>query len=96
MKTTTNVTNSKRKMIARAKKVLAGKALITFRKKDGSVRVMLGTNNLKLIPKVNHPKGGKSPNGVIVAYDLKKLAWRSFIPQTVISVLNVKEENVEL
>ena len=98
VKTTTKktTTKTKAKMISKARKVLKGQALITFRKKDGTVRVLLGTTDLAKIPANDHPKGGRAPNGTIVAYDLKKMAWRSFIPKTVISVTNVSKDQVEL
>lgn len=59
----------------------AGKAVVTFTKKDGTSRVMTCTTNSALIPATDTPAGtstrAQNPN-VIPVYDLETGAWRSF------------------
>jgi len=54
--------------------------LVTFTKKDGSVRVMKCTTNLGLIPKESHPKGTEKAKNLDVfnCWDLEAGSWRSF------------------
>lgn len=55
--------------------------VVTFTKKDGSIRNMLCTRNFSVIPKESHPKGDTTRNvseSVVTAWDLEKNAWRSF------------------
>lgn len=62
---------------------------VTFRKKDGTERVMLCTRNLAAIPKDKHPKGNSkktAPTHLIVAFDLEKGEWRSFGEESVLAV----------
>jgi len=61
---------------------------VTFKKKDGTERVMHCTRNLEAIPEDKHPKGsGKTKAAhLIVAFDLEKGEWRSFGEESVLSV----------
>jgi len=61
----------------------------TYYKKDGSLREAVGTRN----PEVAREKHGEeipAPKGTAINenayYDLDKHAWRSFIPQNVVSI----------
>lgn len=67
---------------------LGGVALVIFRKKDGTLREMVCTTNLDLVPLGQQPKGtrGAGPPGLIKAYDLNKNEWRSFYDTSVISL----------
>lgn len=70
---------------------------VTFNKisADGEVgkgrrRVMNCTLNPSLIPKSEHPRipdAASMAAGVVVAWDLDKQDWRSFIPKTVETVV---------
>lgn len=63
--------------------------IITFVKKDGTVRSLRGTRNLDLIPKKYHPKGNKPEHlQLVTVFDLDAKGWRSFYPQSVLSVEN--------
>jgi len=61
-----------------------GPVTVTFKKKDGSTRVMECTLDPKLLPEVTvtesaEPKRTKAPNDSVMAvYDLEAKAWRSF------------------
>jgi hypothetical protein len=51
---------------------------VVFIKKDGSERTLIGTTNLKNIPKVDHPHTNRTPaRGVQRIYDLEIGEWRS-------------------
>jgi len=61
----------------------------TYYKKDGSLREAVGTRN----PEVAREKHGEeipAPKGTAINenayYDLDKHAWRSFIPENVVSI----------
>jgi hypothetical protein len=74
-----------RKSITR--KLNVNQFIITFTKQDGTVRVLRGTRNLDLIPKKYHPKGNKPDHLTLVTvFDLDAKGWRSFYPQSVLSV----------
>jgi hypothetical protein len=73
------------------KKMLAESAVpvqISFTKKDGTLRNMVGTTNLKLIPESDHPKNNKCEKTESETsqrvYDLENNGWRSFIISNVI------------
>jgi hypothetical protein len=56
-------------------------AIVTFTKKDGTVRDMVCTRKIDRIPVDAQPKGGTQRQEnleVVTAYDLEKAAWRSF------------------
>ena len=66
------------------------KAVVTFTKKDGTVRDMLCTRNFDTIPVEAQPKGGTQRQEnleVVTAYDLEKSAWRSFRIDAVTNVV---------
>lgn len=70
-------------------KVALAKGVVkfAFRKKDGSVREAEGTTNLNTIPVEKHPKEGKASSPkVITFFDTLKQEWRSFKPETIISI----------
>lgn len=54
--------------------------IVKFLKKDGTIRVMRCTTNLKNIPEEKHPKGTGTPssNTVKKVFDMDKMEWRSF------------------
>lgn len=62
--------------------------VVTFKKKDGTIRKMKCTRNPNLIPEEQHPKDGISveESTTIRAFDLEKGEWRSFIIENVMSV----------
>jgi len=63
----------------------AGPCRVTFRKKDGTIRVM----NCSREDEAIEAAGGAGTNGsspsVITVVDLDKNAWRCFKPETVLS-----------
>lgn len=62
---------------------------ISFIKKDGSTRTLLGTRDLSIIKEVGSehlPKGTGKPNSSVPIFDLKEKSWRSFNPGTLISM----------
>lgn len=60
---------------------------VVFTKKDGSVRTMICTRNMGLIPAAHHPKGeGKVNDAVVPVFDLEAQGWRSFQVESVISI----------
>jgi len=72
----------------------SGKTIdVEFSKKDGTIRRMICTRDMKQIPEEKHPKGtGKERNSeVIVAFDLEKGEWRSFLRESV-RVVRVVED----
>jgi hypothetical protein len=72
--------------------------VFTFKKKDGSERVMRGTTNLDLIPASKHPKSvtegaegtRKVNDSVIAVFDLDADEWRSFIIDNLVEFDGVK------
>jgi hypothetical protein len=59
---------------------------VTFRKKDGTVRVLRGTTDLARIPVEHHPTGtgtGPTKGDLIRVYDLDAGGWRSLYGSTV-------------
>jgi len=53
-------------------------AIIEFEKKNGDLRVMNATINLKKIPKDKRPKKEmKKPEYILTVFDLDKKDWRS-------------------
>lgn len=70
-----------------------GKVKVTFKKVDGTDRVMLCTTMPELLPKQEttpegeEPKKERKPNPEVqVAFDLEKNEWRSFRYDRIISV----------
>lgn len=62
-----------------------GTALVTFKKADGTIRVMECTLADYLLPEVKGT-GRPTPDHLVLVYDLEKDAWRSFKRESVISV----------
>ena len=62
-----------------------GTALVTFKKADGTIRVMECTLADYLLPEVKGT-GRPTPAHLVLVYDLEKYAWRSFKRESVISV----------
>ena len=52
---------------------------VVFTKTDGTSRTLIGTTNLDVIPKVDHPRnlGRAASQGVQRLYDLEIGEWRS-------------------
>lgn len=66
---------------------LSSIAIITFTKRDNSVRIMRCTNNLSLIPTSQHPTHTVPHNSEVYrVYDLDIREWRSFRKSSVIKV----------
>lgn len=70
-----------------------GVAIVTFEKKDGSIRELRGTLRNDLLPPVPEPVEGaalkkekKLSEEVVNAFDLEKQEWRSFRVDSIISV----------
>lgn len=63
----------------------SGTALITFKKADGSIRVMECTLADYLLPEVKGT-GRPTPDHLVLVYDLENDGWRSFKRESVISV----------
>ena len=56
--------------------------VITFTKKDGTVRKMKCTRSAKLIPEDQQPKhSDDKTTGAIPVFDLESQGWRSFLPE---------------
>jgi hypothetical protein len=63
----------------------AKEAVVKFKKKDGTIRVMVCTLDFTQIPKKQHPKSVNikkivnlmRKNGIIHCFDLEKQEWRS-------------------
>lgn len=61
--------------------------VVTFKKKDGTIRKMKCTRNPSLIPEEHHPKNEtKDAENTIRVFDLEKQEWRSFIVENVMGV----------
>lgn len=63
---------------------------VTFTKKDGSIRILVGTQNMSLIPNEFHPKKVESEDEVkkekltTAIFDVDLQMWRSFTNSSVI------------
>lgn len=66
------------------------KMKVVFTKKDGTIRTMICTTNMNIIPSEKHPTGNGIQNetnqNIKKVYDLEKNDWRSFRIDSVISV----------
>lgn len=61
--------------------------VITFQKKDGSIRKMHCTRNMNRIPLEQHPKNESVESGTSIrVFDLEKAEWRSFVVENVLSI----------
>jgi hypothetical protein len=59
-------------------KLTEGMTQFAFRKRDGSLRLALGTTNLDLVPIQWHPKGtGKTSDASVRYFDIQRQQWRS-------------------
>lgn len=68
-------------------RLLKGRARVVFMKKDGSVREMICTTNLSLVPAELHPRGtGKYNIDIQRVFDLELNEWRSFYKSYLMSV----------
>ena len=61
---------------------------ITFRKKDGTERILKGTTKLDIIPSENHPIGTNKhlSEEVCRCFDTEINEWRSFRWDSIISI----------
>ena len=60
---------------------------ITFKKKDGTLRVMICTRDLSLIPVDKHPKGtGKVNYESLPVFELESNCWKSFRVDSLINI----------
>lgn len=58
-----------------------------YRKKDGKIRLAIGTTNLKDIPENLHPSGKiESSDESVRYYDICSEGWRSFKPENLLWV----------
>lgn len=60
--------------------------VVTFKKKDGTIREMKCTRNPDLIPSDQLPKNEVESSSAIRVFDLDKNEWRSFIVENVMSI----------
>jgi hypothetical protein len=61
--------------------------VVTFKKKDGTIRKMHCTRNPTLIPEDQHPKNESTESSTSIrVFDIEKQEWRSFIIENVMSV----------
>jgi hypothetical protein len=61
--------------------------MVTFTKKDGTIRSMKCTRNLQLIPSEFHPKTDrKPPEDSLPVFDLEKQGWRSFRYDSILKI----------
>jgi hypothetical protein len=68
-------------------RLLKGRARVVFMKKDGSVREIVCTTNLSLVPTELHPRGtGKYNIDIQRVFDLELNEWRSFYKSYLMSV----------
>ena len=68
-----------------------GEVAITFTKKDGTTRVLRGTLNPELLPKIEIKEEAikterKKSDTSLAVYDLEAKAWRSFTYKSVTNV----------
>lgn len=64
--------------------------LVKFIKKDGSLRSMLCTTKLQLVPEKYHPKGEKPPNPEIKnVWSVNDAGWKRFRYDSLVSVPEV-------
>ena len=76
-------------------KLQQGKCEVFFKKKNGAVRQMICTLNPTLAPFIQEKRISEAPQqqtNVIAVWDLEKLAWRSFLPETVL-VFNERDDS---
>ncbi len=70
--------------------LLVGEVSVTFRKKDGSERVMKCTKSFDIIPEEFQPKksgeSAASNTDLITVWDTEKTGWRSFDWKSVIHI----------
>ncbi len=64
-------------------------AVITFTKKDGTVRELFGTLDAGVLPERNAPSTRESNKEVFTIWDLDAEGWRSFRIDSVISVATI-------
>ena len=66
-----------------------GPCKVTFRKKNGETRVLVGTTNMSDIDEEFHPTGAGTtpPAGMIRVFDLDKQGWRSFYADTIMETV---------
>lgn len=67
---------------------------VTFTKKDGTERVLIGTRNPDRIPAELHPKGTETEKkgDAFPVYDVEAGGWRSFKPDTLLAVEMLPDE----
>lgn len=62
---------------------------ITFKKKDGSIRELIGTLNSYLLDRILEYSGSypsTHPSHLQVVYDLENDGWRSYIKDNLVSI----------
>jgi hypothetical protein len=67
-------------------------ALVIFEKMDGTIREMVCTSNLDIVPSSQHPKGVRTnlPDYIVRVFDLQKEDWRSFNRASVLSIRKLR------
>jgi hypothetical protein len=75
-----------------------GEVVVTFKKKDGTDRVMKCTKSFDIIPENKHPKTEKEVNpkldengniivsDLVMVWDLDKEGWRSFDYKSILKI----------
>lgn len=68
--------------------LLENEVKVTFKKKDGTIRIMRCTLDSKVIPRYERKTDReKKPNELnISVFDLERKAWRSFVVKNITSV----------
>lgn len=63
-----------------------GEVVVTFKKKDGTIRVMKCTQSFDNIPAEFHPKTERviKDKNLISVWDIENLGWRSFNYKSII------------
>jgi hypothetical protein len=74
-----------------------GEVVVTFKKKDGTERVMRCTKSFDVIPEEKHPKASNEPitdtpkpsnTDLLMVWDMDKEGWRSFDYKTILKIEN--------
>lgn len=61
--------------------------VVTFKKKDGTIRKMKCTRNPKYIPEEHQPKTSIEDSGAAIrVFDIEKQEWRSFVVENIMSI----------
>lgn len=76
-------------------KLKLGEVWFAYKKKNGDIRIALGTTNLDEIPEEDEPVGGESKDPYKAYYDLMKGEWRCFLPENLLWYEDCEESLVD-